>query len=1477
MVTLSSFTAALGAVGVSLLLSANGATATPGFRHAASPSYRSFEVCPERCSVSGANTGNWSVYPDFKQIKKCKQTMFYDFSLYDPVDDKGVNHKIHACSSYGPDFGQIPASFARIASAESVDVEFEMGWWTEGFGLASSGLRSLVKQMRVYAENGHGATDRPFMLYGQSGQATIGLYIGQGLLNQGLSESALKIFHDNLENLNVSTPSLAMQLCGPEYDSTHIFGIMATSRGTFTPVQDALKSWANATCLEFEGSMKFSGAAQFTTPLLHTNRTANTNSTVVARNLHATGKLHATRNLHAKLHARADCRTVQVDFGNGCPELAAKCGISPADFTKYNPGEDFCSTLKPKQHVCCSEGTLPDLSPKPNEDGSCYTYQVKQDDNCDNLAAEYSLTRDALEEFNQNTWGWNGCEPMFKDTIICLSTGTPPFPAPIANAICGPQKPGSTPPTDGSNIADMNPCPLNACCNIWGQCGITKDFCVDTNTGAPGTAEPGTYGCISNCGMDIVKGDGTGAIKIAYYEGYCLSRQCLFQDASQIDTSAYTHIHFGFGTLTPEYDVETGDVLSTYQFGEFKRISGAKKILSFGGWDFSTAPATYQIFRNGVKPANRLTMATKIANFIKENELDGVDIDWEYPGAPDLPDYDPGTAEDGPNYLAFLVVLKNLLPGKSISIAAPASYWYLKQFPIEQISKIVDYIVYMTYDLHGQWDAHNSNSQEGCDTGNCLRSQVNLTETRSSLAMITKAGVPGRKVVVGVTSYGRSFKMAEAGCWGPDCVFTGDRLNSLAKKGVCTGTAGYIADAEIAEILNEPGRVVQHFVDSSSNSDILVYDDTEWVGYMSASTKQKRAALYSAWGLGGTTDWATDLQKYHEVPAPAQSWAMFIELAYSGEDPKADHTRNGNWTEMDCTHEMIVDSTYHLPSERWRTLNADAAWADVVRIWRDTDSHRDGISFMQSVSTTLQMGAEAGCGSLTQNSCIKKDCPAGANGEDSGPAAQLIWNSLVTIHKFHEDYHTTLFEASALSSTALQDLENKFAPIPPEQDNTWKLLLIDMLTLGTLGTAGPFFNSALKKLPYFLEKATAADNIKDTSMTLIGQSTTIAKDVLPKDDAEWTPEDQAAFSNYMGQVVGGWANVTTMALRELFNGSESALQILQDTMAGGKLIEGAFEQAPPVQEDTDKNILRANIQKCFFGYSIPALWQVSKAYSFVIDAGHGCDEGKQLTDYLDDTTMDATGACVEGRQYYLVYPEGDAVECHCEFYDGGPCQRVCVDNKFSLPPGLDSLGNGNFGGVTKEDLVTGSVRTWLQNGKENREGFADPTNQGTIDNLMDVDVTTPGFMRIPVCSPERAFQSWDTAQRGSSPFYPCDIPPGKDECGDSSFENETSDASALVEDCLQIIKNIQGDAGTDWTTQVVGKNQREIASSGSCAFGVEATTVDGNVNFVVGGQDVIDIINEAIRQFGGSGKVGAKGNMNCNGNVKSQPVLWGIY
>ena len=119
---------------------------------------------------------------------------------------------------------------------------------------------------------------------------------------------------------------------------------------------------------------------------------------------------------------------------------------------------------------------------------------------------------------------------------------------------------------------------------------------------------------------------------------------------------------------------------------------------------YNYRPATYQIFRDGVRSENRDKLAQNIAKFVQDNGLDGVDIDWEYPAAPDLPDIPKGDPVEGDDYLKFLTRLRELLSKDkySVSFAAPASFWYLQGFPIDKIMKVVDYVIYMTYDLHGQ-------------------------------------------------------------------------------------------------------------------------------------------------------------------------------------------------------------------------------------------------------------------------------------------------------------------------------------------------------------------------------------------------------------------------------------------------------------------------------------------------------------------------------------------------------------------------------------------------------------------------------------------------------------------------------------------------------------------------------------------------------------------------------------------------------
>ncbi|KAL6876786.1 glycoside hydrolase family 18 protein [Trichoderma novae-zelandiae] len=566
--------------------------------------------------------------------------------------------------------------------------------------------------------------------------------------------------------------------------------------------------------------------------------------------------------------AAAVCSYILVKSGDSCASLASRCGISAANFTKYNPSSTLCSTLKVGEPVCCSSGSLPNLTPQKNPDGTCASYTVKSGDYCALIAENNYITVDNIETYNAKTWGWNGCSNLQLGANICLSTGDPPMPAVVPGTVCGPQVAGTKRPANWSDIGSLNPCPLNACCDIWGQCGITPDFCTPakSSTGAPGTSPPGINGCISNCGTSIVNSEEppTEFRSIGYFESFGANRSCLAMDASQIPGS-YSHIHYAFGSITSDFQVDLSQSMD--QFEVFANSTGFKRILSFGGWSFSTSADSAPIFRQGVTDANRKTFAQSVVNTINKYNLDGVDFDWEYPGAPDIPGV-ISSPSDGPNYLSFLQDIRAILPtGKSLSIAAPASFWYLKGFPIANMSKVLDYIVFMTYDLHGQWDYNSTFANPGCPGGNCLRSHVNLTETEYALSMVTKAGVPTNKIAVGIAGYGRSFGMVDPSCTGPQCLFTGP--DSTATPGDCTATAGYISQAELealggSSLARRAGVTSWH--DDSSDSDMMTYGNGTWVAYMSQQTKASRINKYAALNFAGSVEWAIDLVQFVESP-----------------------------------------------------------------------------------------------------------------------------------------------------------------------------------------------------------------------------------------------------------------------------------------------------------------------------------------------------------------------------------------------------------------------------------------------------------------------------------------------------------------------------------------------------------------------------------------------------------------------------------
>ncbi|KAJ5241649.1 Peptidoglycan-binding Lysin subgroup [Penicillium citrinum] len=851
--------------------------------------------CPESCSVVGSNPSNWTWIVDQSHLSICEQPILFDYHI---DRDPSSNLVVRSCAVLEPFPEQPqPSNFQKKewsklnrkdsemveqslvvsnscgAFQQSSNVTVHVG--PAGAMKASKDSSTAIKNLASYMTNA--ASCGTTILLSKAGDSVAALYAGADVYQSAVGSYMLD-FEKHFE-----AGSHTIQSCDSSSKRGNTIGVyLVNSLDDLEDIDHALQTWSKGNCLDSDGH----DSIQSKTTMLEVSDASKRSDS------------YSSFGLGGFLAPRSDCKTIEVSQGDGCASLASRCGISGNDFDKYNTGKGFCSNLKVKQRVCCSAGSLPDITPKKQSDGTCGTYTIQTNDNCADIAAHFGITKDDIYDLNEDTWGWAGCgnNDLKPDQVICLSEGNSPMPSPLSNAVCGPQVSGTKAPSGeftGWNLTKLNPCPLNACCSGWGFCGTSDKFCTESpaKTKAPGAFQSGKDGCISNCGTDIVNNDDApdNFYHVAYFEVFNLKRDCLNMDVNEISDTFLTHVHFAFAGLTADFEVSFDNDEYKKQFEKFvKQDASYKKILSFGGWAESTSATTFQRYRDVVKSGNREKFAKSIkAFFEKYDGLDGIDFDWEYPGATDIPGVPAGSDSDDDNYLGFLKLMKNTIGDKSLSIALPASYWYLKTFPISKMSDYVSYFIYMTYDLHGQWDYNNAYADEGCPSGDCLRSHVNKTETRNSLAMITKAGVPASKVFVGISSYGRSFGMVDTTCTGPMCKYGGGFDNSTAEAGICTNTSGYISNAELNLIMtgvnsNDTSYKGRTWYDKDSASDIMVYgtegEITSWVAYMSDETKNDRIDWVKGLNFGGVTDWAIDLQELKLGVDPDSDEVQDIDL-----------------------------------------------------------------------------------------------------------------------------------------------------------------------------------------------------------------------------------------------------------------------------------------------------------------------------------------------------------------------------------------------------------------------------------------------------------------------------------------------------------------------------------------------------------------------------------------------------------------------
>ncbi|KAJ3122671.1 hypothetical protein HK100_011889, partial [Physocladia obscura] len=548
-------------------------------------------------------------------------------------------------------------------------------------------------------------------------------------------------------------------------------------------------------------------------------------------------------------NANGTCSYIVVQQNEQCSDLPAACNLSQESFNYANPTLN-CSTLQPMQAACCSAGTKPNRAPNPYSNGTCFWHRVVANDSCSLLANEYDLTNAKIESFNQQTWQWKGCGDVQIGGKVCLSTGTPPLPDVDPTAQCGLASAG--------NVT----CPLNACCSKWGWCGMTEDYCTQNTTAPPGN------GCQTNCGMEAPPAmkvcDNVMKIAVGYYEGWAETRRCMKYSPEDINPFQWTHIHFAFGVIDTNLQCNFGN--STFDLNQVQRLVSLKQqnpalkiIFSIGGWAFQNPGPTVDRFKNMVATqASRATFIQSAVSFLSANNLDGLDFDWEYPTTSDR----DGLASDKGNYLSLVQEMRAAFGTKySLSIAAPAGFWYLQGFDIAKMAPSLDYIVYMTYDLHGNWDYSIKS------LGPWLNAHNNMTEISASLTMIQKAGVPSNKILLGIGFYGRSFLQTDPNCSTAGiCTFqnpgsidpTIDNYVNTATPGACTQTGGVLAFFEIEQIRKLSSTVRSTYFDPKALTNIMTYNSNDWIAFEDQNTLALKIAQATSLCLGGVIVWSID-------------------------------------------------------------------------------------------------------------------------------------------------------------------------------------------------------------------------------------------------------------------------------------------------------------------------------------------------------------------------------------------------------------------------------------------------------------------------------------------------------------------------------------------------------------------------------------------------------------------------------------------
>ncbi len=231
----------------------------------------------------------------------------------------------------------------------------------------------------------------------------------------------------------------------------------------------------------------------------------------------------------------------------------------------------------------------------------------------------------------------------------------------------------------------------------------------------------------------------------------------------EIAARKVTRINYAFALIKDGRIVEgsSADAANFAVLNTLKRQNPNLTVLvSVGGWlgsgGFSDAALTAQ---------SRSTFIDSVIAFLERYNLDGLDIDWEYPGMQGAGNrFRP---EDKQNYTALLRDLrtrfnqeeKKLHRKLYLSVAAGSQTSFLDHTDMRSVSKYVDTVNLMCYDYYEPDASAITGMNAPLFTDPADPKQVSADR---SVREFEQAGVPASKLVLGVPFYGHEWGQVPA-------------------------------------------------------------------------------------------------------------------------------------------------------------------------------------------------------------------------------------------------------------------------------------------------------------------------------------------------------------------------------------------------------------------------------------------------------------------------------------------------------------------------------------------------------------------------------------------------------------------------------------------------------------------------------------------------------------------------------------------